>query len=711
MGKTKDRLYYYLVEKNPRIKEEYQGYVNSHQEEHHSHRGKSWFLLIRLNWHYRIIRSKKPLLNKSTSAKQQPVNKPRLPYMNGAESERLKRPEPFHLAKILLDYDVISFDIFDTLILRPFQKPVDLFPIIGYRHRFSGFNRTFTAIRRQSETEAREYARVMEHNPEINIFQIYDVMAKYTDIPADKGVETEFQAEMDYCFANPYMLQVFKILRSQGKKIIIASDMYFPEEYLKKLLEKNGYTGYDKLYVSCDYKACKGTGELYKIILKDYPDIAPEKIIQVGDNRHSDVDMARSNGLSAFHYQNVQEAGEKYRADGMSPIVGSYYAGIVNTHLYNGTKKYPFYYEYGFTYMGLYIYGMCRWIHEKALREGIDKIIFLSRDGYIYRNVFNMFYHDVDNCYEFWSRSAAMRYSVAKRNYLEFIDRYVDLRAIDSNKDGVHVLVVDLLTSLEIRELSNDLYKFGLQPGDIVSVRNKDSIKNFVWEHKEYILEKYARSEAYIHSAFRKAIGNAKTVALIDVGWTGHNLLNLKNVIQKDMGIDCDIKVWMAAEKNGVNNAELLENSLDAYLFTSFINYDLPGTYHNSKNSMINTPFFEVGTQPAHPSFIAVNDNGEYEFDTPIVEDYEISRLLEQGIVDFCRLYHNKCKTDPYIRNVPGKDAYRPFTMTVRGITFIKNNFQNIHICMNIGSNSSTQRVESIGQQLQTHEINRNIGR
>ncbi|GAA9898206.1 hypothetical protein VN0781_01350 [Helicobacter pylori] len=47
-------------------------------------------------------------------------------FLDGAKSEILK-------------YDVISFDIFDTLLLRPFIKPTDLFLYIETKYNIKVF--------------------------------------------------------------------------------------------------------------------------------------------------------------------------------------------------------------------------------------------------------------------------------------------------------------------------------------------------------------------------------------------------------------------------------------------------------------------------------------------------------------------------------------------------------------------------------------------
>lgn len=60
--RPKDRLYHFFVEKNRYIRQEYETYVENHLEEHKKKRRKHWWLLLRLNWHYRIMRKKAPLI-------------------------------------------------------------------------------------------------------------------------------------------------------------------------------------------------------------------------------------------------------------------------------------------------------------------------------------------------------------------------------------------------------------------------------------------------------------------------------------------------------------------------------------------------------------------------------------------------------------------------------------------------------------------------
>lgn len=472
----KDNLYYYFAEKNWGVRREYGPYVDTHREEHVNKRWKHWWILIKLNWHYRILRKTTMLYPEVASQ-----SKRRLPYLDGSESEISHRRPVLALTKDLLQYDIISFDIFDTLIFRPFAKPADLFMIVGKR-----LNRTeFYRIRTDAEKRARELATITKGNREVTIEDIYAVIEERTGLSKEIGIQTEFEVELQYCFANPYMKRVFKLLQEQKKTIIVVSDMYFPESMMKKLLSNAGYSGYEKLYVSCDYGCSKSSKGLYQYVKRDYEG---KKIVHIGDNVFSDIKCAQEIGFDVKYYKNVHEIGNQYRTDGMSALVGSAYSGIVNTHLHNGIKIYSPYYEYGFIYGGLYILGFCNWIHKKVKLYGIEKVIFLSRDGDIYQKVFNKMFDDTPNEYFLWSRIANSKYTLVK-NREDFLRRVVFYRTLRSE---AIISISSLLDSLSLGRLKEELPKYGIQEQTLVVRENVRRIEEFFIKNWNLVLEIYS---------------------------------------------------------------------------------------------------------------------------------------------------------------------------------------------------------------------------
>lgn len=254
----------------------------------------------------------------------------------------LLREKPYKLAMDLLNYDVISFDIFDTLLLRPFKRPSDLFHIIGKRLNFEGFSFSFYRLRTEIEKELREEKYRKIGSREITIYDIYREIEKRTDIQYEKGLREEIQAEFEYCFANPYMMQVYKILRRQGKKIIATSDMYIPNEIMSRLLLKCGYDEFEQIYVSCDYECSKNSNgrNLFDIVKRDN---SGRSIIHIGDNRISDIERAEREGIQVKYYKNVHQVSDTMNDIRMSEILRGAYLGIVECKLYNGIRKYPFF--------------------------------------------------------------------------------------------------------------------------------------------------------------------------------------------------------------------------------------------------------------------------------------------------------------------------------------------------------------------------------
>ena len=74
--KIKDKLYYYFARKNWGVRREYEPYVDAHREEHEKEPWKHWWILIKLNWHYRVLRSKEYMLPPPKKAPAPPPKKP-----------------------------------------------------------------------------------------------------------------------------------------------------------------------------------------------------------------------------------------------------------------------------------------------------------------------------------------------------------------------------------------------------------------------------------------------------------------------------------------------------------------------------------------------------------------------------------------------------------------------------------------------------------
>ena len=683
MKQFKDKLYFYIAEKNWGVRREYGPYVDNHLEEHEKTPWKHWWLLIRLNWHYRVMRKETRLINIIIKDNRQI----KLPYLNGAESLISKRRNPLFFAKELIQYDLVSFDVFDTLILRPFAKPADLFMIIGGRLKCSDFLR----IRREAEQKLRQKKFERDGTYEITLEEIYAEIELITGIPAEKGLETELKKEKDFCFANPYMKRIFKIIKEQGVKIIAISDMYLSQDKIAMLLESCGYTGFVKIYVSCDYKVSKRSGELYKIVKSDYAEGI--RFIHIGDNSVSDIKSAEAAGFTARFYRGVNEIGNRYRADGMSELIGSFYMGLVNAHLHSGIKTYSPYYEYGFIYGGLYVLGYMNWVHKRAKEEGVEKLIFLSRDGDTYMKIYNMLFNDIPCEYFYWSRIACLKYTLRK-NRAEYIKRIVTHRSIGTLK----LSIGKVLKSMSLGFLVNGLVNYGLCAEDELNKNNSEQFKDFLFRNIGKIEKTYEEEKKILKAHIEQTLEGIKKVAIIDVGWVGSGPMGLKYLIEDEWQMDCKVFSWLAAARSfdpTESIYDITSNALEPYMFSRNYNRNIYD-FHSKTNRNTNNIPFEMFTQAKIPTFAGFKDDGSMEFGIPEIENYAVIGKIQEGITDFCILYSSLAKNDSSLFNITGYDAYMPYRMIIRDLSFIKKQFSCFLFARNINGDVEEQRIETL---------------
>ncbi len=196
---------------------------------------------------------------------------------------------------------VVSFDVFDTLVLRPFFRPEDLFVIMcnDFRKLEPEHKHDFTVLRMAAEKSA----RTDSENGEVTLDEIYAEMCENYGIDkeiADKMKNTEIALEIQGCYARKSAKVLFDTAVQSRKKIVISEDMYFPEDIIEKIISKNGYKGYDKIFVSCTLNKSKHTGSMYHHIMETYK-IDADEILHIGNDYESDIEKPRNLGIECCY--------------------------------------------------------------------------------------------------------------------------------------------------------------------------------------------------------------------------------------------------------------------------------------------------------------------------------------------------------------------------------------------------------------------------
>ncbi|MCM1058613.1 MAG: HAD-IA family hydrolase [Firmicutes bacterium] len=571
---------------------------------------------------------------------------------------------------ILAGYDIVSFDIFDTLLFRPFDDPTALFFLLGEKLKFMDFRR----IRIEAEQEARQEKYKRTASYEVNLEEIWSRLEEKTGLPAKPGMELEVELERCYCYANPFMLRVFRRLAEAGKKIIITSDMYLSEKFLKSLLEEKGFAGAEKIYISNEWGGSKYSGRLYELVLRDL-NAGRKQVVHIGDNRRSDVQMAKKHGLVSLLYPNVHKKAALFRAYDMSPIVGAAYRGLVDSHLYCGLEAFSPEYEYGYIYGGLFVVGYCSFIHEYCRLHQTDKVLFLSRDGDILSRVYRMLYPDENAEYVYWSRKAALKLMASS-------DRYDYFRRFLNHKVNQKISLEEIFQSMELETLLDDLLtqtgKGALHRSDHLTSENLTEVTSLLTANWQRVLACYREEHEAAAAYYGKVLSGCRKAAAVDIGWAGSGAVALKTLVEKVWKLPCSI-TGIIAGTNTLHNAEpfasetfLQTGDLVAYMYSLSHNRDLVKKHDPNKNYnvywelLLSSPtrqftgfgFRQDGTGISE-DFGRRADAVELHFGKSD-ENQKGIREIQRGILDFAGQYLEHFGNTPYLFRISGRDAYAP---------------------------------------------------
>ena len=189
-------------------------------------------------------------------------------------------------------HDAISFDLFDTLIMRRVMEPADVFDLVDCSlSENCPIKGRFKEIRRSCEIKT---------DSAVNGFNaIYKQMGLDMTLSSDELdeiAELELNCERELIVRRDGMLELFDYAIESGKQVFIISDMYLGKEVLKEILDDLGITGYKEIFVSCDYRKTKNRGlfEIYKSL------VDADSFLHIGDNDEADGQSAVKCGIDSF---------------------------------------------------------------------------------------------------------------------------------------------------------------------------------------------------------------------------------------------------------------------------------------------------------------------------------------------------------------------------------------------------------------------------
>ena len=540
----------------------------------------------------------------------------------------------------------------------------------------------FADIRVHSEYEARK----KEKSGEIDIYDIYGYLEKYCGIDSETGVNAEFKTEMDLLYANPFIKKVYDILTEKNKKIIAVTDMYLPRGMIKKILDNCSYNGISEIFVSCEYKTSKYGGGLFETVREKTG--GNFKYIHIGDNPQSDYEQAIKHGFAAVRYENVNQKGEKYRAYEMSAIVGAAHRGAVNAHFHNGLHKFSMAYEYGFICGGLFVLGYCGYIHKYVQARGIEKILFLSRDGEILKKVYDSLFPSNNSEYVLWSRRAAAKLGSDKFRF-DYFRRFI------LHKTNTDTPISNVLKGMDLGGLLPGFERgYNIKAAAALDSKNAEKLIEYLIDNWGEVKKAYAEENENAKNYYAGVVGGCKKVCTVDIGWAGSGGVILAYLIKDVWNFDCRSYTVLAGT-NSANNAEpdmsegfLQSDTMTAYMYSQSHNR---GIYRSHNPGMMHNVFFEFLLGSKSPGFRGFGGTG-LVFEKEDGQNDAMTDEIHAGILDFVNIYKKRFKNYECMFNISGSDAYAPFGhLTADKNKYFKKLFGNKYFDFGVGDEKKTK--------------------
>jgi len=314
-----------------------------------------------------------------------------------------------HADKIADDYDTISFDLFDTLLIRRVHFPDMLKAPVGRfiaaKAKACGLSwrpQKVHELRDKIETAQRAHTgeRFEDHEARYPDF-MRDLL---TQIFQDRMSDELLQEVTDYELAIENAMLVpraaltawLKKQHRSGKKILVVSDMYLPADHLERLIEHAGFAGSVTAIVSsADTFKAKASGAAFPMLKEKYG-LELRRWMHIGDNPISDGARPAEFGIRSLV---IKDASEKTR----KLVFRIYYGFSIGRDFWKGRMfqqmmlpledenkpQHPLYVE-GYSFFAPLVGVYVQAIAERMRDLDIKKIYFMSREGWTFKKFWEL---------------------------------------------------------------------------------------------------------------------------------------------------------------------------------------------------------------------------------------------------------------------------------------------------------------------------------
>lgn len=285
-------------------------------------------------------------------------------------------------------------------------------------------------------------------------------------------------------------------------------------------------------------------------------------------------------------------------------------------------NDYCFFYRFGYDYFGPLLNVFVKWLRKEIEKERIKKVFFLSRDGYIIKEIFDIIYQDdkVETTYLYASRRSILVPAFAEINSINEIFNIMTLPGKIKLSSFLKRLGLDDF------ELNDILEKYQLDYNKkyvVEEIKKDDNFQKFLEELFETIKNNAITEKNNLINYLKKEKFYGK-IAIVDIGWNG-TMQNSFNIVT-----DEDIYGYYI----GLNTEKIF---LDNKKYKGFL-FDFSHDKNRYKEFHYFIDVFEFLFLAQHGSVKKFNEKPvlyEYEYDGKVEEN--IVKEIQRGAIEFNR--------------------------------------------------------------------------
>jgi len=356
--------------------------------------------------------------------------------------------------------------------------------------------------------------------------------------------------------------------------------------------------------------------------------------------------------------------------------------------LHNGLTKFSMAYEYGFMCGGLFVLGYCNFIYNYAKSNGVEKILFLSRDGEILKKIYDRLFPGNNSEYVYWSRIAAAKLGSNKYKY-DYFRRFIH------HKVNSPAPLSKIFHAMELKALLPAFTKNYKTPASAeLDAKNAEKIVEYLTENWSDVQQIYAEENEAAKKYYSGIVSGYKKICTVDIGWAGSGGVILAHLIKDVWQLGCE-SLTLVAGTNSANNYEpnisegfLQSGQMSAYLYSQSHNRSL---YYFHNPSDMHNIFFEFLLSSKSPSLKGFSKSGMI-FAPQDSANNNIIDEIQSGITDFADIYTRCFKNYNYMLNISGSDAYAPFRhLTADKNKYFRKIFEDIYFEIGVGDDTKTK--------------------